>query len=190
MTKRDEVVDFLFEVGQLKRTPRSGWTHLGIKAPESVADHSFRAAIVAYFLAKETGANPEKCATMCLFHELAETRVGDLNKTNKLYIDHHAVEAKAFADWKKNYPNLRQVAKLFAEFNSRQSLEAMTVRDAEIIEMVIQLKEYEPQVNREAFARFLKNSKKLLLTREGKKLCGKVVRGDVNWWRRAIYGKK
>ena len=38
---------FLFEMGHLKNLPRAGWLLLGIPQPESVAEHSFRVAIVA-----------------------------------------------------------------------------------------------------------------------------------------------
>ena len=39
----DRIVEFLFEVGMLKRTPRSGWQFLG-SGSESVAEHAFRTA--------------------------------------------------------------------------------------------------------------------------------------------------
>jgi putative hydrolase of HD superfamily len=42
------IVSFAYEAGQLKNLPRSGWLRAGIKNPESVADHSFRVAVLAY----------------------------------------------------------------------------------------------------------------------------------------------
>ncbi len=41
-----ELVHFLFEAGYLKNVDRSGWWLLGNKAPESVAEHSFRSTIL------------------------------------------------------------------------------------------------------------------------------------------------
>ncbi len=190
MAKRDELVDFLFEIGQLKRTPRSGWTHAGIKNPESVAEHSHRAAIVAYLLAKETGANPERCATMTLFHEIVETRVGDLNKIEKKYIKQKDVEAKALRDWKRDYRKFGSVAKLFEEFDRQETLDAKTAKDAELIEMIVQLKEYEPQMKKYAVRQWIKNTRVRLLTKEGKRLFDKVIKSDGFWWKRALYKKR
>src|SRR6202022_574957 len=39
-------VTFLHEIGFLKRLPRTGWLMVGVERPESVAEHSFRAAII------------------------------------------------------------------------------------------------------------------------------------------------
>jgi len=45
------IVNFLFEIGILKKTPRSGYQFLGT-GNESVAEHSFRVAVIGYLLAK------------------------------------------------------------------------------------------------------------------------------------------
>ncbi|MCS7130781.1 MAG: HD domain-containing protein, partial [Archaeoglobaceae archaeon] len=42
----EDLVKFIHEVGSLKLTPRSGWLKIGIEFPESVAEHSFRTAII------------------------------------------------------------------------------------------------------------------------------------------------
>ena len=48
----------------LKRTPRTGWQFLGSGA-ESVSDHVFRTAIIAYVLAsREEGVDMEKVLKM------------------------------------------------------------------------------------------------------------------------------
>ncbi|MBE9594109.1 MAG: HD domain-containing protein, partial [Proteobacteria bacterium] len=41
------IINFLFEIGILKKTPRSGYQFLGT-GNESVAEHSFRVAVIAY----------------------------------------------------------------------------------------------------------------------------------------------
>ena len=42
--------DFLFEVGMLNRTPRSGFAFLG-SGEQSVSEHSFRMLYIAWLLA-------------------------------------------------------------------------------------------------------------------------------------------
>ncbi|MCX8172523.1 MAG: HD domain-containing protein [Archaeoglobaceae archaeon] len=85
----EDIVKFIHEVGSLKLTPRSGWLKIGIENPESVADHSFRTAMIAFLLAKKSGENLENClksAFLALIHDLHETRTTDLHRIAKRYV--------------------------------------------------------------------------------------------------------
>ena len=44
-------INFLFELGQLKRVKHEGWRLVGVEHPESVAEHSLRAAQIGYVIA-------------------------------------------------------------------------------------------------------------------------------------------
>ena len=52
------LTNFLYEMGLLKRYKRTGWMIAGIDNPESIAEHSFRTAIIGYLLAVMEGADP------------------------------------------------------------------------------------------------------------------------------------
>ena len=45
------LTNFLYEMGLLKRCRRTGWWVAGVDDPESIAEHSFRAALIGYLLA-------------------------------------------------------------------------------------------------------------------------------------------
>jgi 5'-deoxynucleotidase YfbR-like HD superfamily hydrolase len=51
-----------YELGVLKRLRRTGWWHAGVRDPESVAEHSMRAAQLAALIAAEEGADPVRAA--------------------------------------------------------------------------------------------------------------------------------
>jgi putative hydrolase of HD superfamily len=57
---------FGYELGVLKRIRRAGWWHVGVRDPESVAEHSLRVAQLAAIIAAEqitadqTGKLPER----------------------------------------------------------------------------------------------------------------------------------
>jgi putative hydrolase of HD superfamily len=88
----------LLESLSLKDLPRTGW--IFAKAPhESVADHSFGAAVIALALARMEGLNPEDEAALlrrALLHDLHEARIGDLTPSQKRRIkpDEAGVERK------------------------------------------------------------------------------------------------
>ncbi len=54
----DGLIDFIAEAGKLKRIPRTGWVESGVPDPESVADHSFRVALIALVLATSRDSTP------------------------------------------------------------------------------------------------------------------------------------
>lgn len=70
------IADFLFEVGMLKRTPRSGFQFLGT-GKETVAEHSLRCAVIGYTLSRMSGAgDTAKVVLMCLFTILLRQGLG------------------------------------------------------------------------------------------------------------------
>jgi len=65
-----DIVNFLFEAGMLKKTPRSGFQFLG-SGGESVAEHVLRTLFVAFALCKLLpDADESKVLKLCLFHDL------------------------------------------------------------------------------------------------------------------------
>ena len=98
----DRIVEFLFEVGMLKRTPRSGWQFLD-GGSESVAEHVYRTTMVAYVLARLEGTvDTERVLRLALIHDLPEARTGDLNYVNQKYVT--ADETRAADDMTRGLP--------------------------------------------------------------------------------------
>ncbi len=139
-----DIAKFLFEVGMLKCLKHVGWWKEGVKDPESVADHNCRTAVLGYILAKLEYADVDKVVKMCVFHDIAETRIGDMDKLAKKYIDKKESEKKAFADQVKTLPENMKVdlSSIFMEFEEGKTKEAVVARDADILEVLIQAKEY------------------------------------------------
>jgi putative hydrolase of HD superfamily len=133
------MIEFLFEVGMLKQTPRTGYQFLG-SGEESVAEHSFRTAVIGYTLATmEPAADRIRVILMCLFHDLHEARTGDHNYVNKRYV---AVdEKKAASHMTRGLPFGREMSDLLDEFNTNDSLEARLARDADQLDLIFELKQ-------------------------------------------------
>ncbi len=74
----NQIVDFLYEVGMLQKTPRSGFQFLG-SGSQSVAEHLHRVSAIAYTLALMAKIDPYKVTTMAVFHDISESRISDLN---------------------------------------------------------------------------------------------------------------
>lgn len=55
--KNQELIKLLKIVGKLKQLKRSGWVRNNIPDPETVAEHSFRVAMLAMLWAPEAGVD-------------------------------------------------------------------------------------------------------------------------------------
>jgi len=140
------VASYLFEIGSLKHLPRAGWLRLGIPAPESVAEHSFRVGIVGMILASIEGADVSRAAALGLLHDSPESRIGDVTAVGRLYITTDPPE-KIAADQTAVMPE--NVAKIFqdlvAEYEAGETLEAKIAKDADKLESLLQAVEYQAQ---------------------------------------------
>jgi putative hydrolase of HD superfamily len=181
---RDALADFVFEAGMLKRSPRSGWLVAGVPQPESVADHSFRCAVIAYLIATLEGAEPEKVMAMALFHDLHEARITDLHKMAKKYTDTYTAEGKIFEEQTAGLPAAlkNRLRCLRNEDRAQRSLASKIVRDADILECFIQAKEYfESGIT--SVQPFFKNSEKALITKSAKALWRAIRKRPAHiWW--------
>jgi len=72
------LVRFFNKVGNLKEMPRRGWVINDIKNPESIADHIFRASLMAWILGdRKSGLKMERLLKMALIQDLCEIYAGD-----------------------------------------------------------------------------------------------------------------
>jgi putative hydrolase of HD superfamily len=132
------IAEFMMEACFLKHLPRSGYQYLGT-GRESVAEHVYAATMFAYVLAQLTPeADLQRLVTMCLLHDLPETRVGDLNYVQKQYVDTH--EDKALADTLRDLPFKKEITAAHQEYNAGESLESKLAHDADQLALMIDLK--------------------------------------------------
>jgi len=71
------LINFFIEIGKLKEMPRRGWVINDIKNPESIADHIFRASLMAWFLGSKRKFNIERLLKIALIHDICEVYAGD-----------------------------------------------------------------------------------------------------------------
>lgn len=186
------LVKFIFEVGQLKRTPRSGWLKLGINDPESVADHSFRTAVIGFILGEMEGHDPYRTASYCLFHDMAETRTGDLDWLAQRYLDRgDSLSSEVLNEQLERLPKEQKslIKNLFDQTGKEDDLE-LVARDADLLDLIFQTLEYTYQGNDPA-QEWFENTLHLLRSESGKRI-GEFLREKekevstenlVAWWK-------
>ena len=160
----------------------------GIKDPETVAEHCFRCAVIGYYLAHCEGVDPFKVVTMTLFNDIHEARINDLHKMGHHYIDFRDAEQKAFADQiadlEKRVKGALQAMR--GDYDRQLSRESIVARDADILECLIQAKEYVD--NGYPVARtFFKRAPDHLKTPTARKLWRQALSWDSHaWWQNVV----
>jgi len=181
-------LNFFAEAGLLKRVKRSGWWVAGIKDPETVAEHCFRCAVIGYYIAHCEEVDPYKVVTMTLFNDIHEARINDLHKMGHHYIDFREAEKKVFADQiifleKKVKEALRAMR---GDYEEQLSKESIVARDADILECLIQAKEY-VDLGYPVARTFFKRAPDYLKTATARKLWQQALSWDSHdWWQNVV----
>lgn len=176
----ESIADFLFEVGMLCKTPRSGYQFLG-SGRESVAEHVLRTVFIGYALCKLNSSLDElRVLKMCILHDLPEARTGDMNYVNKKYVD--VDEAKAVRELTEGLFFGGDIRQAIEEFNAKETMESRIARDADQIALILQLKEYGDLGNKYS-DEWIKYALQRLSTEEGEKLAARIIQTDSShWW--------
>ncbi len=187
MSDRD-MLDFFAEAGVLKRVRRSGWWMVGIpkQEEESVAEHSFRCAVIGYTLAKMEKADAYKVLLMTLFNDIHEARTGDSHKVASTYLNVKEADKAAFEGQVKDLGDDvgGELRALRDELDAQKTPESLIARDADILECLIQAKEYQDAGFSKA-EKFLVKAPDHLKTESARRLWEEAKTWDSSeWWER------
>jgi putative hydrolase of HD superfamily len=118
----------------------------GIDNPESVAEHSFRTAIIGYLLAVMEGADPGQDGGAVPVSRRPGKPHRDVPSVGKAYVV-TAPNPEGTADQVAGFPAEvgRAVRELVEEYEARESVEARLAKDADKLECLIQAREYPAQ---------------------------------------------
>ena len=178
-SRMGRLADFLFEAGMLRKTPRTGYQFLG-SGSENVAEHSFRAALIGYVLADMAGADAEHTAMLCLIHDFHEARTGDFNYVNSIY--NTSKQRLAMQHALKGTGLSKPLMALWDEQDREETLESLLARDADQIDLILNLVEQRVLGNPYA-EKWLESALKRVTSEAGRALAEQIAQSDpADWW--------
>ena len=136
--KPAELLEFLAMAEKLKCNTRHSYTSSG--RHESVAEHSFRLALMAYMVSDEVPEiDTDKVIRMCLIHDLGEAITGDIPSFEKTDSD-EAAEDSAVSGFVNQLPEYwkKQLIEMYSEINELKTPEAKLYKALDKLEAVIQ----------------------------------------------------
>ena len=138
--KPKEYLKLLEVFEKLKDTTRHSWTSRG--RIESVAEHSWRTAVMAFLMQDEFGGqkiDTNKVMAMCLFHDLGEAVTGDIPAWKKTAKDCE-IESRELHKLLNTFPQSvkAKLKPLLMEFEEQITPESKLAKALDKFETIIQ----------------------------------------------------
>lgn len=135
----EELLDVLERAGNLKKNTRHCWINADRK--ESVADHSWRIALMAMLLENEpefADTDISRVIRMCLIHDLGEAFTGDIPAFEKSDAD-EGREEDIYRQWVDSFPekDRQEWTDLLDEMTALETKEARTYKALDKLEALI-----------------------------------------------------
>lgn len=183
MNKGKRDLELLFEMGALRFIDRT-WKQFENLDYENLVEHHFRVAWIALILARREGVtNTEKIIKMAMSHDIAESRTGDANYLSRQYVTRD--EKTGIKDILKGTSIEDEFLTLWEEYEKRESIEAKIVKDADNLDVDLELREQEakgyPRSDKWKKMRQRVISKNLF-TKSAKDLWDEIQKANPNDW--------
>lgn len=181
-----KLTSFFFEIGNLRKVARAHQQMLLFQdLTDNIASHSFRTTIIGYFLAKELKVDADRVIKMCLLHDIEEARSGDQNWVHRKYIKVYEDEIRK--EQLENILHSGELLRLSKEYQERKTLESKIVKDADLLDEICLLREYQWQGSKEAkdWLHFKNEGQqeKLMFTKLAKEIAKEVKKQEPSdWW--------
>jgi putative hydrolase of HD superfamily len=135
--KRD--LEFLYEVGALRLIPRQ-WQRFHLPNVQNLAEHQYRVMWLALVIAaQEKKGDTEKILKMAMVHDIAESRTGDVDYIARQYVVRK--EDEGIKDMLAGTSLKAEFLQLWHEYEARESIESKIVKDADNLDVDMELRE-------------------------------------------------
>lgn len=134
-------INFLFEMGNVRLVDRM-WRRFHTKDFANVAEHHFRVFWIAMVIAanEDDGTlDTGKIAKLCLVHDIAESRTGEVDYMSRQYVERK--EEPAMHDILNNTSVEDEFIALWEEYEARETLESKIAKDADNLDVDMELAE-------------------------------------------------
>lgn len=185
----DATARLIYETGLLKLSRRTGWWLCGVKDPESIAEHSFRTAIIAGLLAGMEGADPARATFLAIWHDSQETRIGDIPHLGRRYLQ-AASNEQVTQDQAAGLPAVltEQLRGLVHEYETSDTLEVRCAHDADKLECLFQAIEYRDSGHRNVVG-WIESSRTKLRTKSAELLADSAVAMTSQDWHNTVMNR-
>tara|TARA_Y100001954_G_scaffold198903_1_gene216574 strand:- start:1164 stop:1688 length:525 start_codon:yes stop_codon:yes gene_type:complete len=173
------ISEFFFQIAELKKLPRSGWKiKVGLENSESVAEHSYMMSVMSMVLSDMKSLDSEKVLKMSILHDWAESKIGDFMPEQIGHDKKSELETYAMSEILESLPEKIQnnYQELWNEFLLRETQESKLVYELDKLEMALQAKIYEKEVDPERIKPFIISAVEQIIDPDVKKILMDILK--------------
>jgi putative hydrolases of HD superfamily len=176
-------IDFLYEVGTLRYAIRT-WSQFLNPNCQNLTEHLFRVIWISLVIAKHEGVtDTAKIIKMAMVHDISESRSVDVNYVSRQYADRH--EEAAITDTLGGTVLSEEFLPIWEEYEHRESIESKIVKDADHLDVDLELKELEAMGNKLGKALYPSREQALesrFFTETARKMWQEIQTSDPHHW--------
>jgi putative hydrolase of HD superfamily len=170
MTELDEMEEFFDVINELKHSEREGWKKRDVDRPrDTIASHSFGAALIAWVLAEGRDLDSEKMIKMLLVHDLIMAYIEDYTPEDEKYSSKKYFERQKKEELLENLPDpiRHEASELIEEIREQETETAVNAKEIDKLDTILQARKYSDKV---PVKEFLEHDREYFKTEEGKKI--------------------
>ncbi len=184
MDQLEKDLMFIYEIGTLRHIKRA-WEQFLAPGFANITEHIFRVTWLALLIAKhEQTGDENKIIKMSLVHDLPEVRCGDSHHISRRYTKRD--EQKAANDLFSSLSGGDQWQKLYDEYELRQCIEAKIVKDADNLDVDLEIAEQDAKGN--SFRELYKDNRETVardyFTDTAKNLYRLIISSNPHQWQK------
>ena len=173
------ISEFFFQIAGLKKLSRSGWKiKAGLNNSESVAEHSYMMSVMSMVLSDMKSLNSEKVLKMAILHDWAESKIGDFMPDEIVHDKKSELENYAMSEILESLPQKihDEYEDIWDEFLVRTTPESKLVHELDKLEMALQAKIYEKDVDPEKVKPFIISAVEQIMDPDLKKILMDILK--------------
>lgn len=179
----DEFEDFFDDIASLKHSERQGWKDIGVTGTrDTIASHSFGAALLGWSLAEEENLNSDRVVKMLLMHDLIMSYVDDYTPEDEEFESKREKEEKMAEKLFSDIPeNIRdEFRDLYREFQDEETVESELAHEADKLDTLLQALNYSEELGEDHLEEFLESYRDYFRTDTGKEIFRQLEGRDLD----------
>lgn len=183
MKKYKNMTNLFFELGYAFNVRNVGWDLIKVANKPSIAEHSYRNAVIALILAvNENAKNPYRVALAALLHKMHKIRLGDRHKVSAAYANYGSGVKERI---RKDQVSMldKDTSNCIMEIFYIDDDEKVLVKDADQLELALEAKEYLDKGYKAAKV-WIERIEEVLISNTAKKVFKEIITTEYfDWWK-------
>ncbi|MFB6292332.1 MAG: HD family hydrolase [Candidatus Nanohaloarchaea archaeon] len=178
----DELLEIFRDIDSLKHREREGWKKIGVEGTrDTIASHSFGAAMMAWVLGEREGFDTDRLVKMLLMHDLVMAYVDDYTPEDEGFDSKREEENQVAEELIRDVPEeIRdEFRSLFQEFQAEETRLASFARECDKLETILQAYMYSRELGEDRLSEFIESYRDTFESYTGRQLLDSLENSDV-----------